>query len=343
MSETQQPVVSIIIVNFNGKRFLDVCLSSVFRQAYTQFEVILVDNASSDDSVEFVREHFPQVKIVRSQTNSGFAGGNNLGVQASHGTLIVLLNNDTRAEKDWLSNLVSAVSPADVAAASSLILTEGIPQKYYEMNGSVNFLGHNIMRVFKKREDIFFAGGASLIYKKNIFGIPFDVEYFTYGEDVYLSLKARFAGYHVIHVNDSVVYHRGSGTARNQKSSVKTFYQERNRLLNTFLFFSPKTLVKLLPLFVLNALAKSAAGLLPTKYSIVGIVRAYWWLLSHIGLIRKKRGELAVLKKVSEEEIIRRMTSKITNGESIFGTLINKIALWYFRIVNIRTIEFMTD
>ena len=312
----------------------------MLQQEYKNYEILFVDNASDDGSAAFVQEKFPSVKIFSLEKNTGFAGGSNFGVQHAQYNLIVLLNNDTTVEKNWLENLVNAVRPSDVAAASSLILTEGVPNKYYEMNGSVNFLGHNIMRIYQKKEDIFFAGGASLIYKREILGIPFDDDYFAYGEDVYLSLKARFAGYRVVHVNGSVVHHYGSGTSKNQKSSVKTFYQERNRLLNTMLFFSPKTLVKLFPLFFLNVLAKKAAGLLPTKYSITGIVQAYWWLLSHIGSIRKKRRELAEFKKVPEEEIISRMTCKVTNGESMQGKIANKFAFWYFRIVNIRTIEF---
>jgi GT2 family glycosyltransferase len=332
--------VSIIILNFNGKDFLQPCIASVLKQEYQGYEILFIDNASNDGSAAFVQEKFPSVKVISLEKNLGFAGGNNFGVRHAQYDLIVLLNNDTTVEKNWLENLVNAVRPSDVAVASSLIFTDGIPQKYYERNGSINFLGHNIMRIFHKKEDIFFAGGASLIYKRDILGIPFDDDYFAYGEDVYLSLKARFAGYRVVHANDSVVHHYGSGTSRNQKSSIKTFYQERNRLLNTLLFFSPKTIVKLFPLFALNVLVKKAAGFLPTKYSITGIVLAYWWLLSNIGLIRKKRREIATLKKVSEEDIISRMTCKVTNGETTAGRIMNTIALLYFKIVNIRTIEF---
>lgn len=331
--------VSIIIVNYNGKQFLSACLSSVLKQEYPNFEIILIDNGSYDGSAEFVHKQFPSVKVFSLEKNIGFAGGNNFGVQQAQYNLIVLLNNDTTVEQNWLRNLAAAVQPDDVAVASSLILTEGIPQKYYEMNGSINFLGHNIMRIYHKKEDIFFAGGASLMFKRDIVGIPFDDEYFAYGEDVYVSVKARFAGFRVIHVNNSIVHHYGSGTSRNQKSSVRTFYQERNRLLNTFLFFSPKTLVKLLPLFAFNTAAKILAGFLPTKYSLSGIAQAYWWLLCHIGLIRKKRRELAGIKKVAEEEIISRMTCKLTNGETTVGRFVNAIATVYFKIVNIRTIE----
>ncbi|HAP35973.1 MAG TPA: hypothetical protein DCQ28_08550, partial [Bacteroidetes bacterium] len=127
---------------------------------------------------------FLKPSIIKSNKNLGFAGGNNLGVKNAKGELIVLLNNDTVVHQGWLQGLANAITNENVAAASSLIKTEGIPDKYYEKNGSINFLGHNIMRIFDEPTDIFFAGGASMIFKKDIIGVPFDEDYFVYGEDV---------------------------------------------------------------------------------------------------------------------------------------------------------------
>ncbi|MCX6138972.1 MAG: glycosyltransferase family 2 protein [Ignavibacteriales bacterium] len=335
-----RPPVSIIILNHNGKNFLDACLTGVLAQAYPAFEIILVDNGSSDGSVEFVREKFPAIRVVALESNQGFAGGNNRGVEAARHDLIVLLNNDTRVEEGWLKALVDAVEPDDVAAASSLILTDGIPARYYEKNGSINFLGHNIMRVFEKREDIFFAGGASLMYKRNILGLPFDEDYFAYAEDVHLSLRARFLGLRVLHVHDSVVHHFGSGTSKQQAGSFVTFLQERNRLLNTLVFFSPVTLFRIAPLLLLTVAAKLAVSLVGGKYSVAGLMRAYGWLLFHPGAIGGKRRSLEKERRVHERVVIARMTCKLTNGESAAGRLVNAVMKLYFSMVNLRTIEF---
>jgi O-antigen biosynthesis protein len=117
----KKPKVSIIIVNFNGRHLLDECLQSVRQLDFpqSQYEVILVDNNSSDDSVPYVRSHYPWVNVVISDRNLGFTGGNNLGFQHATGEYIVLLNNDVRADKNWLKELVKAAQPADVGLVSS--------------------------------------------------------------------------------------------------------------------------------------------------------------------------------------------------------------------------------
>jgi GT2 family glycosyltransferase len=339
MIEKNIKSISIIIVNFNGKHFLQDCLTSVLLQDYPTFEVIGVDNTSIDGSIEFLNKNFPQVHVIKSDKNLGFAGGNNLGIENTKGELIVLLNNDTVVHQGWLQGLANAIADENVAAVSSLIKTEGIPDKYYEKNGSINFLGHNIMRIFDEPTDIFFAGGASMIFRKDIIGIPFDEDYFVYGEDVYLGLRVRFMGYQVKHTNESILDHFGNGTSKSQKSDFLTFYQERNRLLNTFLFFTPRTILKVAPFIVINCIAKIFASLLGMKYSFIGLLKAYGWFVIHIPLIINKRRALRSEQKVEEAKVIRYMTGKLTNGESTVGKLLNAISLLYCRIVNIKVIE----
>lgn len=329
------PLISIIIVNYNGKHFLEGCLRSVYRQEGRPFEVILVDNASVDGSAEFVREHFPQTKVIRSERNLGFAGGNNLGAEHAAGDLIVLLNNDTVVHEGWLSGLVDALSDPNVACASSLIKTEGIPDRYYEKNGSINILGYNVMRIFDEPSDIFYAGGASMIYRKVLFGAPFDGDYFVYGEDVYLGLRARFMGFDIRHTNASRLDHFGSGTARTQKSTFLTFYQERNRVLNVLLFFSAGTIVKSIPYLAVNLVGKILLSLLPTKYSLTGILKAYGWLLWNVAQIKVKRRKLRAEQRRDDAAVLAMMTGKLTNGESALGAAVNSLSLLYCRFVSL--------
>ncbi len=120
-------------------------------QSFTDFEIIFVDNNSSDGSVEFVEGNFTpdKIKLFKTGKNLGFAGGNNFGLKHCIGEYIVLLNNDTVVEKDWLKNLIECLKTDDqTGIAQSLVITEGIPAKYYEKNGTINLLGHNIMEVF---------------------------------------------------------------------------------------------------------------------------------------------------------------------------------------------------
>jgi GT2 family glycosyltransferase len=335
--------VSVIIVNFNGKHLLASCLGSVAGQRFDSFEVLLVDNGSTDGSSEFVRENFPGVRLIASATNLGFAGGNNLGVEHARGELIVLLNNDTIVEEGWLEGLVAAVKPEGVAIAGSLVITDGIPSAYYERNGSINFLGHNIMRIFTHPENLFYAGGASLIYKKSILGRPFDPTYFAYGEDVYLGLRARRMGLRIVHTNASRVRHFGGGTAGHNPSRRLKMLQERNRLLNLFLFFSVWTIVRTLPYILANLLARLAGGLLSRRHSAFASMQAYLWIVCNIPLIGAKRKQLAPDFRVDDDAVLSWMTAKVTQGESAIGRVLNAIALTYCRLVGLRTIESLPE
>lgn len=333
------PLVSIIILNYNGKNYLAECLTSVLSQTNDSCEVILVDNASTDGSVAFVEERFPQTRIIRNKENLGYAGGNNRGVEESHGLLIILLNNDTRVESGWLEELKKAVEPENVAIASSLIRTEGVPDRYYEKNGTINFVGMNIMRAFDQPTDIFYCSGASLIYKKEILGIPFDSDYFAYAEDVYVSLRARFLGYEVKHTNASRVHHYGSATSKKALSRRVTYFQERNRLLNVFLFFNPLTLVRLAPFILVNCVLKLLLSVFSSRWSFIGLVQSYGWFIGHVSTIIRKRKHLKRDKRVSQLEVISRMSGKLMNGENTFERVINGIALSYCHLVGLRTIE----
>ncbi len=335
------PFCSVIIVSYNGKHLLHDCLTAVLAQSYARFEVIVVDNASTDGSVEYLAAAFPAVRLVRSRTNSGFAGGNNEGYRHARGELIVLLNNDAIPEQGWLGALAEAAAPERVAIAGSLVVTDGIPERYYSKNGSLNFLGHNIMMKFERPENTFFAGGASLAYKRDILGPPFDDEYFLYLEDVYLSLRARFMGRGVVQSPASRVRHIGSDTTRREPSSRMTMYQERNRILTMLLFFSLPTLLKLLPLFAANIPAKVAASLFARRYSLPGLLRAWGWLAAHPGAIAQKRRAIRPARRVRDEEVTTWMTSDLTNGESPAGKAVNACARAYFRLARIRTLEDM--
>jgi len=118
---------SIIIVNWNGKHHLDVCLSSIFNQTYKDFNVIFVDNGSTDDSVEYVKNNFSEVNIIECKKNYGFAEGNNIGIRQAlknpEVKYIVTLNNDTETDKDWLKQLIEVAEKDEkIGAVSSKML-----------------------------------------------------------------------------------------------------------------------------------------------------------------------------------------------------------------------------
>ena len=126
---------SVIVVNWNGKRYLQECLPALLAQTYSNHEIILVDNGSNDGSVDFVAEGFPEVRIIENSENLGFAAGNNVGIEVARGDYIVTLNNDTRAEPDWLEELVKVVEadPKIGMCASKML--------FYHHTGVLNSTG----------------------------------------------------------------------------------------------------------------------------------------------------------------------------------------------------------
>jgi len=342
-------MVSIIILNYNGKEFLEKCLSSVLGQSYSDFEIIFIDNASQDDSFGFVKKNFTdsRLKCYKAEKNLGFAGGNNFGYSYCSGEYIVLLNNDTVVDKDWLKYLVQTIkSDRYIGIVQSLVYTEGIPVKYYEMNGTINLLGHNVMGFFEidreGRGEILQANGASVIINRELIektGRLFLDEYFLYAEDTYLSLKARFCGYQVLHNSKSIVHHKGNATTGKQVRADLYFYQERNRLLNFFLFFDSKFIAKYIPVFILNYKLKFLYCLFSKKYSMKGLFRSYFWFWKNIKWIKKQRKIIKGYKEVKDNDILRMISCKIFNGENILERFFNCILFLYCVLTFIKVYE----
>ena len=319
------------------------------RQSFTDFEIIFVDNNSDDGSVEFLKKNYlsDKIKIFVSGRNLGFAGGNNYGYKHCKGKYIVLLNNDTVADRDWLKELIDCISSDEnTGMAQSLVLTDGIPARYYEKNGTVNLLGHNIMEVFeiddKGYGEIFLASGCSLIIRKSLAGELnglFLDEYFAYSEDTFLCFKVKFRGLKIVHTSRSKVNHRGGGTSENKKSSFLYFYQERNRLLNFLLLFSNGFILKYIPFMIFNFFMKLTASVLSPKYSATQLVRAYWWLLMNIKWIREQRAELKTIKIVNDDYVLGYLSGRIFNGDNIFERTVNSFSILYCRLAGIKIME----
>ncbi len=331
------PLVSIVIVNFNGSDLLRSSLKSVLSQMYRPIEVIVVDNASVDNSVAMLAERFPDVKVIRCEKNLGYAQGNNVGVRAANGEVILLLNNDAVVDGQMIVELVRTCTTTCAAAVTSKVITEGMPSEFYEMNGSVNYLGYNIMRQFADTTKVFYAGGTSLMFRKNIVGEPFLREYFLYHEDVYLSWRLRLQGLDIRMAPNSIVMHKGNATTKKEASSLITFYQERNRILNLLLLYETITLIKLAPFLMFDVLAKLGNAALSNSKSLPGTLKAYWWLATHSKWLRAQRAKEQAARKVSDEIVLRLMSADVfdeSRAPKIVRSL-NVCAQFYARLVGL--------
>jgi GT2 family glycosyltransferase len=347
--------VSIIIVSYNGRELLGPCLESTLPQAEAEgAEVVVVDNASSDGTAAFLRERFPSVALVRSARNVGFAAGSNLGARAAHGDRIVILNNDAIPDPGWLRELLAALEPDDVAVACSVVHDPRFPDAYALGTGSLSVIGHPIPNVVSDLDHPFYATGCSLAFKRSLLGEPFDAAYFAYYEDALLSWRARLRGYRVARALGSSVQHQGSATAR-RMPDLATYYYERNKLLTLLLGYEPRTLVRLAPLYLFDALVREAEDwrLILTSPTLVfgrltGVIRRYelvlrglGWLIVNSKHVWRHRAAIQRERRVSDAEILPMLSAKVHDDyiHTRVHEAANRLARWYCRLVGVRTAE----
>lgn len=254
---------SVIIVNWNGEPFLERCLTALVAQTVKPHEIILVDNASSDRSVDIARR-FPAVRLMALDQNTGFARGNNLAIEATSAgsEWITLLNPDAFAEPRWLEALLGAAerNPRFVIFSSKLInagnpaVLDGAGDAYL-MSGRVRRIGHGmpVSAVAENEREVFSPSAAAAMYRRSALREigGFDEDYFCYVEDVDLGFRLRLAGHRCLYVPQSVAHHVGSGTTGGQHSDFSMYHGHRN-LVWTFVKDMPSILfLVLLPLHVL--------------------------------------------------------------------------------------------
>jgi GT2 family glycosyltransferase len=238
MAEPVAPRASVIIPNWNGLRYLRPCLDALARQSYRQAEVIVVDNASQDDSVPVMEREYPWVRVVSLASNRGYAGGCNAGMAAARGEILVLLNNDTEAEPGWLAALVAALDahPEAGLAASRIMLWDRRDTLHsagdlYRADGTADSRG--VWQPYGPPYDqpayVFGAcGGAMAVRRQVIEEVgPFEESFFMYCEDIDLNWRAQRAGWRCIYTPEAVVYHHLSATGGGPLAS---YYVGRNSL-----------------------------------------------------------------------------------------------------------------
>jgi GT2 family glycosyltransferase len=239
----RRPLVSVIVVNYNGKRYLDDCLSSLAAQDYPRdrYETIVVDNGSSDGSVATIRARFPTVRVIPLRHNRGFAAANNEGFRQAKGEYLALLNNDTLVDRHWLSGLVDAIgTEPTIGATTSKILFKDDPSRINNVGLMLYPDGSGADRGYRQRDEgqfdepaeVFGACGASVLLRRAMLEDVgcFDECLFMYYEDLDLFWRARMRGWKVRYTPQSVVYHVHCGSSV-EWSPFFHYHVERNRVL----------------------------------------------------------------------------------------------------------------
>jgi GT2 family glycosyltransferase len=302
------PFVSVLVLNWNGARLLPTCLDALFATDYAadSWEAVVVDNASTDGSVEEAQRAFPRLRVVRNPANWGFARGYNGALAAAAGPYVVLLNTDTRVRPGWLRALVdTAEGDPHVGAASAklvyppesanagriqnaggMILANGAGRDRGTVFRDGRWVQEDDAGQYDRQEEVFFfCGAAALLRKAALEDVGlFDERYFMYYEDMDLSWRLRLRGWKVVYVPESVVEHAHAASS-GEWSPFFTFHVDRNR---------PLMLLKLAPLpLALRETARYVAE------GVLNALRVVCWAIT-----RRQRGPHAARAKLQARVVL---------------------------------------
>ncbi len=304
-----KPLVSVIVLNYNGLRWVELCLRPLLATRYRPVEWILVDNASTDGSVHRVRELFPEFRIIQSDRNLGYTGGNNLGIREARGTYVVLLNNDVVVEPDWLGPLVAEAEREEKIGALQPKLTSMIQPGYFEYAGASGgfidrwgypFLRGRIFDTMERDEgqyddarDVFWASGAALFLRRRALeqtGL-LDETMFMHFEEIDLCWRLHRAGYRVRVVPAAHVRHY-VGASLPPESFRKVYWNHRNNLIMLIKNLPARQFwVTLAVRFMLDGAAACYGLWRGRPAHVLAVLLAHGWIYTHVRLLWQKRSE----------------------------------------------------
>jgi GT2 family glycosyltransferase len=314
-SKTDFPEVTIVVLNYNGKKHIHDCLNSIFGMNYPHFKVVVVDNASNDGSLFAVKQKFPKAKIVEHNINHGFAKAYNMVLEEIESDFIVLLNNDVKVEPEWLNELMPYISGDDeVSAVTPKMLFMQNTSAINAAGGKCDIYGSGWNRgngekdigQYEKVEEVFYANGGAIVIRKKAWKDvgSFDEQYFLYGEDLDWCWRARLKGYRIIYVPHSRIHHEWRAS-----NGPMIPFLERNWLTTTIKNYDSGTLLKLAPKLVA---LKAAVGtwLLLNGRSLnekLAVLDGFLWNLKDFRETWKKRLLIQASRKIDDREIQKLM------------------------------------
>jgi len=316
ISKINLPSVSIIVVNFNGKHYLEACLSSLIKLNYprSRYEIILVDNHSTDGSVDYVRKAFPSVKIIRLRRNTGFIGGINSGAKHAKGEYLILLNNDISVNKNWMIEFVRSLNDEKVEMSSSknflmdnhsILDAAGCTNNIIGQGWDIGML-KKYNGEYEDGYEITHPGGASCILKRRVYesyGYLLDPDYFMSQDDLDLGWRARLLGYKVVYAPKAIAYHKRGGSS--EAPPLSFYYSLRNMFITYYKNLDKTNLHKVLLLVIVNIILTSIFQFIRSKNVnfLVNLVRIMYYLRSNKKKTKEKRKHTQKIRKCSDKEI----------------------------------------
>lgn len=315
----KKPIVSIIILNYNGKKWLEKCLPTIKELKYKPLEVIVVNNGSSDDSGDYVRDNFPQFRLIEIKKNRGFAGGNNYGIARARGKYVLLLNNDTKVTKNFLTPLVDALEgDLSIGAAQPQMRSMKNPllldsvASFYTSSGFLYHYGYyqkHTKKQYQHRLPAYSIKGACFFIRRDLYmklgGL--DEDFVCYVEESDLCHRILLFGKKIVYIPESYIYHWGGGDMLiMEKNETTAFRTVRNRFYSYIKNLSLLELIKVLPIHFVASEVLIVITILRGK--IRNAIAGQWgivWCILHLPQILKKRKYVQEkIRKVSDSDFL---------------------------------------
>ncbi len=317
--------MTVVIPHWNGEEILRRCLLSLKKSRYRDFQILIVDNGSSDNSVNMVKAEFPDVSLIESPVNLGFAAGCNLGIRSSESPYVLLLNNDTEVDPGWLGPLVqTAGSDLEVAAVQPKILSIYDRRRFDycgAAGGEIDIFGYpfawgrlfNMMEIddgeYDQKREIFWSTGAATLFKRSVLektGL-FDDGFFAHMEEIDLDWRIQWTGHRIVFEPDSVVYHQTGGTL-NEQQLKKMVLNHRNNLLMLLRNHTWITLLWLFPIRLLLEMSTLGFSLVSGQWKrSLAIVIGLFGVLLNWKIVVRGRNQVSKIRRISEGELLHRM------------------------------------
>jgi len=314
------PLASVVVLNYNGREFVGNCLKYVLGTDYPNFEVVFVDNASTDKSVELVKESYASdshLRIICNKENLGFTGGNNVGGMVAKGKYVIFLNGDTEPDPYWLKELVKVFElDRSVGCCQCKLLFVEDRKRIDSAGGFINRLGLCEERgsmeedngQYDRTDEIFHAKGAAIAVRKSVLdevGL-FDETFFINYEDVDLCWRIWLRGYRVVFCPGSIVYHRSRAVTRRQKNM---FHSAKNCLRMLMKNYSGINLVRYSPLLLVLEIGSSLILATQRKFDAsLAVVKAIFWNVKCLkDTIRERRRSQRFIRKIPDSYVMKRM------------------------------------
>lgn len=327
MSELK-PLVDIVVLNHNGKKFLDDCFQSIRATTYPNYKVHLLDNASTEDDIAYTRQHYPEVNIIANPENNGFCAAYNLAIRQTRGTYFLCLNNDVKVKPDWLEPLVETAESDPSLGSLQCKMVSFFDEKKYEYAGSsggmLDVFGYPFLRgrLFQSIEEdhgqyddiapVFWTCGAAMFIRRSVLDETglFDEIIVHHMDEIDLCWRMHMAGYNCKVVPKSVILHYGGATIQSF-SFKKMYWNHRNSLYTVLKNYGPKqAILKGMAHILMDYMAAVNSLLQGKVVHTRAIAVAHFWILTHIPSILRNRREVQQKRKVDDTAVMKKMYPK---------------------------------